>query len=106
VALYHDEEFREQDADVEVAAPVSGAIPEGDQAKERTLRGGEMACIVHEGSYETIGGTYGELMTWIEENGYRLTGAPREMYLKRPESGDDPSTFVTEIQVPVQKGMA
>ena len=65
-----------------------------------------MACVVHEGSYETIGGTHGDPVTRIEENGRRLTGAPREMYFKGPESGDDPSTFVTEIQVPVQKGMA
>ena len=106
VALYHDEEFREQDADVEITVPVSGAMPEGDQVKERTLRGGQMACVVHEGSYETIGGTYGELMTWIEENAYQLNGAPREMYLKGPESGADPSTFVTEIQVPVEKERA
>jgi len=106
VALYHDEEFREQDADVEVAVPVADSIPEGDQVKERTLPGGEMACVVHEGSYETIGEAYGELMTWIESNGYQLTGAPREMYIKGPESGDDPSTFVTEIQVPVEKGTA
>jgi effector-binding domain-containing protein len=106
VALYHGKEFREQDADVGVVVPVAGSIPDGNEVKERTLPGGEVACAVHEGSYDAIGGTYGEVMAWIEDNGYRITGAPREMYLTGPESGDDPSTFVTEIQVPVQKGMA
>jgi effector-binding domain-containing protein len=42
-------------------------------------------------------------MGWIENNPYQLAGPPREIYLKGPESDDDPSTYVTEIQVPVEK---
>jgi effector-binding domain-containing protein len=72
--------------------------------KARELPGAEqMACLVHEGSYETVGGTYGQLMKWIEANGYRVTGPCREVYLQGPESGGDPSTYVTEIQFPVEK---
>jgi effector-binding domain-containing protein len=103
IGIYHDEEFREQDADVEVAVPVAGPVPEGERVKARELRGFDMACIVHQGSYETIGGTYGQVMGWIEANDYRIAGPSREIYLQGPESGDDPSTYVTEIQVPVQK---
>jgi effector-binding domain-containing protein len=62
-----------------------------------------MACVVHQGSYETIGVTYGEVMAWIEDHSYRIAGSPRETYVKRRESGDDPSTYVTEIKVPVER---
>ncbi len=104
VGIYHDPEFREQDADVEVAVPVAGSVPEGKRVKERELPAvEEMACIVHQGSYEAVGGTYGQLMTWIEANGYRMVGPVREVYLRGPESGDDASTYVTEIQLPVEK---
>jgi effector-binding domain-containing protein len=104
IGIYHDQEFREQDADVEVAVPVIGSIPEGDRLKERELPAvEEMACIIHQGSYETVGGTYGALMAWIEANGYRMVGPVREVYVRGPESGGDPSTYVTEIQLPVEK---
>jgi effector-binding domain-containing protein len=101
--IYHDKEFREQDVDVEIAVPVAGPVSEGERVTSRELPGSQMACIVHQGGYETIGGTYGQVMGWIEDNDHRIAGPPREIYLKGPESGDDPSTYVTEIQVPVAK---
>ena len=104
IGIYHDHEFREENVDAEVAVPVIGTIPEGDRVKERELPAiEEMACTVHEGSYETVGATYGQLMAWIEVSGYRMTGPVREVYLRGPESGGDPSTYVTEIQLPVGK---
>ena len=104
VGIYHDKEFREDAVDAEVAVPVAGSVPEGERVKGRELPGAEqMACLVHEGSYETVGGTYGQLMKWVEANGYRVTGPCREVYLQGPESGSDPSTYVTEIQFPVEK---
>ena len=104
LGIYYDEEFRERDADVEAAAPVTEAFPEGKRVKRQDLPAVEKAaCIVHEGAYEAIGATYGQLMAWIEANGYRVNGPVREVYLRGPESGGDPSTYVTEIQLPVAK---
>lgn len=104
IGIYHDDEFHEQDPDVEVAVPVSGSVPEGERVKPRRLPAiDEMACLTHQGGYDTIGGTYGQLMGWIEANGYHIAGPPREVYLRGPESGDDASSYVTEIQVPVEK---
>jgi DNA-binding transcriptional MerR regulator len=101
--IYHDEDFREQDVDVEVVVPVASPAPEGERVKTRDLCGGHMACVVHQGGYGTIGGTYGQVMGWIEANDYHIAGPPREIYLKGPESGDDPSTYVTEIRIPVKR---
>ncbi len=104
LGIYHDEEYREQDADVEVAVPVSESVLGGDRVKMRQLPAvEEMACIVHQGSYDTIGEAYNHLMAWIEANGYRMIGPLREVYVRGPESGDDPSAYVTEIQLPVEK---
>ena len=89
---------------IEIAVPVTGSLPAGDRVKPGELPGAEeMACIVHEGGYDAIGGTYGRLMAWVEANGYRTNGPVREVYIRGPESGNDPSTYVTEIQFPVEK---
>ena len=38
------------------------------------------------------------LARWIDENGYRSTGYPRELTL---EYSDDPDKWVTELQEPI-----
>jgi len=104
LAIYYDKEYRERDVDVEAAVPVAGSVPEGDRVTGRQLPAvEEMACIVHQGSYDTIGEAYSRLMAWIEANGYRICRPNREVYVRGCESGGDPSTYVTEVQIPVEK---
>ena len=100
-ALYYDTEFHEQNVDVEVAIPV-GAAP-ANSAAVRQLPGGTVACVVYQGGYDSIGSVYATLIAWIERNGYRITGACREIYLRGPESGNDPASYMTEVQFPVEK---
>ncbi|MBN1934486.1 MAG: MerR family transcriptional regulator [Anaerolineae bacterium] len=103
IGIYYNPEFSEDAVDVEIAVPVSGTIAGSGRVKCWELPAVEQAaCIIHQGGYETIGGTYGQLMTWIEANGYRITGPTCEVYLQGPESGD-PSRYVTEIRFPVEK---
>jgi effector-binding domain-containing protein len=42
-------------------------------------------------------------LTWVAGSDYRIIGPNREIYLRGPDTGIDPSEFVTEIQVPVAK---
>ena len=101
IGIYHDHEYREQDVDIEAVVPVAGAVPEGERVKAYELPGAEMACLVHQGRPDTIGGTYGQLMNWIETSGYRIAGPPREVYVQWQD--DDPSGSVIELQLPVEK---
>ena len=104
IGIYYDEEFRDDGIDAEIAAPVAGSVPEGGRIKVRELPGVDRAAsIIHEGSYEDIRGTYGQLLKWIEANGYHITGPVREVYVQGPESGRDPSDYVTELQFPVEQ---
>ncbi len=104
-AIYYDEEFREDALDVEVTAPVAAPLPETDRIKNREMDPiDKLATVIHQGSYETIGATYTRLLSWIEENGYRPGGPVREIYLSGPGEGGDPSTYVTEVQMPIVKG--
>ncbi|MDT0341732.1 MerR family transcriptional regulator [Streptomyces litchfieldiae] len=83
-------------AAVQVSAPLQdGAfrildLPSLDQA----------ATIVHRGSMDTLLPTAQTLARWIDANGYRSTGYPREINLECPENRDD---WVTELQAPVTR---
>ena len=105
LSIYYDEGFRERDVDVEAAVPLSKDIPDGDRVKVRELPAvDEMACIVHKGSYDAMAEPYSQIMTWIEANGYRVSGSNREVYIKGPGLFTKPSKYVTELQIPVEKG--
>jgi AraC family transcriptional regulator len=56
---------------------------------------------VHEGSYQTLGDTWSELMGgWLPESDYRIAGVPFECYLNMPGSVPD-KELRTELFIPV-----
>lgn len=106
-AIYHDEEFKLTDMDVEVVIPVATAItrdlslPNGRTLSVRDLPAVQSAAsIIHIGSYDGLSATYQVLGKWIDANGYRIAGASREIYLKAADKDGDP---IVEIQWPVEK---
>ena len=103
VGIYHDPEYREEHVDLEAAVPVDRDLPGTKLVKIHELPGDQMAYTIHKGHYQSIGEAYNALMQWIESNNYKITGPGREVYLQGPEPGIDPSSFVTEIQFPVEK---
>lgn len=60
----------------------------------------QAATIVHHGSMGTVLPTVQALGRWIDANGYRSTGYPREINLECPEN---PDQWVTELQEPVAR---
>jgi DNA-binding transcriptional MerR regulator len=114
-SIYYDEDYREQDVDIEVAVPLKHAIPESETIRVRHLpRLTSVACVVHVGEYSGIYRAYNALLSWIEANGYQMSGPIREVYLRYGADGLDfelPSTYlanerheyVTELQLSVEK---
>lgn len=100
IAIYCETEHKENDFEMEAAMPIAPGsslqtmdLPVIDKA----------ACMVYNGSYEGLNAVYGALAEWIEQNGYRIAGYCRTVYLTCAETETDPAKFVTEIQVPVEK---
>ena len=56
------------------------------------------ATLVHRGAMDSVMASWQALGRWIDANGYRSTGYPREVYLECPE---DPDKWVTELQEPI-----
>ncbi len=105
LTVYYDEEYKERDWDLEVCEPIAGDLRPTERIQVRNLEAAEqMAYVVHHGPFTTIGEAYDALMKWVSENGYRIIGPAREVYLRAAEKGrqDDPET-VTEVQFPVEK---
>jgi len=106
MALYHDSEHKERDWDIEVCMPISDETPSNGRIKVHDLAGFEkMACVIHTGSFATIGEAYDAVAKWIDQNGYQIVGPGRELNLRLPETPgnqNDPNT-VNEIQFPVEK---
>ncbi|AEG59387.1 MerR family transcriptional regulator [Desulforamulus ruminis] len=104
IAIYYDEDYKEDNINIEVAAYITGNLPETERIKVRTLEPvKEMACVVHKGNNENLAEAYNELQKWIEKNGYQMNGPIREVHLEGYWSNPNPNEHVTEIQIPVTR---
>ena len=103
ITLYYDAEYRESDIHVGACLAFEGKLEDGEQVKVVELPVVEtMASVIHHGSFSTMHQAYNALLKWIEANGYHISGPNRELNLEY-EPGGDESTFVTQIQFPVEK---
>lgn len=104
--IWHDKIYKETGVDGEAVITLQAPVPATDTVNVYELPGQEMASTLHKGSYNRLGEAYASLQAWIETNGYRVIGPPREIYLcfvgDEPLRFDDES-YVTEIQLPVEK---
>ncbi|MBN2335168.1 MerR family transcriptional regulator [Candidatus Bathyarchaeota archaeon] len=102
MTFYHDEDYKETDADVEVAVPVTGKVTIEDPGVEvRNLPPRRVASLVHKGSYESIGLAYAKLHEYMAANGLEAAGPMTDVYLNDPNTVE-PDEVLTEIQAPIK----
>ena len=102
--IFHFEGFRERDLDVEIALPVAEdtsldlVLSDGRRVGTRTLEEvPRMAYVIWRGDGPSLTEAYTSIVSWISENGYRVVGPPREVYLRDGEQSDK----MFEIQYPI-----
>lgn len=100
-AIYHDEEFKEEDMDIEVCVPTSKLLAAEGEVKSRVLPGVTVASTLHMGSYDDAGKLWQTLFMWLTKQGYRPSEPPREVFLVGPQPGKDPSEYRSEFFYPV-----
>jgi len=102
--IYHDNEYKESDIDVEICESVVDFCKNEDGLTYKRVEKVEnAACIYHKGGYESLGETYSELITWIKENNYIMNGHSRESYIDGIWNKENSEDWLTEIQIPVKK---
>ncbi len=104
VARWHDQEYKEHDVDAEAGVYLKHPVESRGKVQVYELPAETVASIIHKGAYNRLSQAYDGVLRWIENNGYRVTGPTRELYLQmsQPVRQDD-EAYVTEIQVPVAK---
>lgn len=101
MSLYHDCEYREKDATVECAAPVTGRVVISDSAMEvRTIPGGKCLSLIHTGPYSRLHEAWSRIGTYAEKQGFVANGPHRELYLNDPCSVSE-EDLLTELQIPI-----
>jgi effector-binding domain-containing protein len=106
MTIYHNEGYTRENIDTEcafvihdteidkVATPVSPIVVRQMEAILHVA-----TTIVADCKVEGLEPAYNTLGQWIENRGYCIVGAPRELYHGSPEKGD----YTSEIQFPVEK---
>lgn len=105
LALFYHEGFREFDLDVELAVPIASTgamdIPtsSGKHVRVRELKEPvRVASLLWQGDGPPLNETYAAIESWIQANGYRVSGQRREIYLR----DGPPRQKVFEIQYPIR----
>ncbi|PWR74436.1 MerR family transcriptional regulator [Methanospirillum lacunae] len=105
MSIYHDGEYRESDADIEVAFPILGRISKdtstgSDRINTSTLSGGRFLSLIYKGPYMGIHEGWSRAYAFATENGISLGIPGRELYLNDPCEIPQ-EELITEIQVPI-----
>lgn len=102
--IYYDSVYKSDEIQVEILKRVLSPFPETDRIRCKRQEGyQEAAYLLHTGDHESVIDSYEAILTWIEENDYKIVGNIREEFHMDDFMTDNPKEFVTEIQIPVQK---
>jgi DNA-binding transcriptional MerR regulator len=109
MTIYHNESHTRENIDTECAFIIPGIEIDKVPKPVNPILVRQMEAIPHVATaivtddfYQKIEGltpAYNAIGQWIEDYGYRIVGAPRELYHGSPGKGD----FTAEIQFPVEK---
>lgn len=103
--IYHDEDYKEKDVDIEICAPtVKTGKDIGGFTYRSTAPVPIMACTMVYGSFDRIKGAYLSFADWMQKhNQYRMGGHSRQIVYRGPWNEESPDKYLTEIQIPLNK---
>lgn len=101
VAVFHDDTYVEHDADVEVQLDVAAPFSSAGDVRCVEAPALDVAVGVLHGPYEGIGEVMADLGRWVGEHDLRIDGPMVNIYRVAPSDSPDPSSWVTEVCLPV-----
>ena len=103
-SIYHDEDFKETDVDVEIAIRVSEfGQNQGNFIYKELASIPQAAAVQFSGPYTGYGEAVGKLAAWVEANGYQVAGILRGLAINTYYNTESEDDFLTELQLPVRK---
>jgi DNA-binding transcriptional MerR regulator len=101
VAVFHDEDFKESDCDVEVQFDVVAPFAATGDIRCVQIPEQEVALGILNGPFDGIGAVMEAVGRWVPENGFRFAGPMYNVYQVSPHEDPEPSHWVTEVCVPI-----
>lgn len=107
ITLYHTDEYRETDVEVETAVVIPTTYSQPPHTERLTCRelppADLAAALIYEGSFNDITGAVLELLRWIGLHRHVPAGPLRELHLSGPAhvNGVTVETAVIELQLPI-----
>lgn len=80
---------------VEAVVAQTGRVYPGEMEPVRVVR------AVYHGNYDGLGAAWGEMMRWVDENGYETREDLWERYVVGPETSKRPEEWRTELNRPL-----
>lgn len=100
----HNKEYKPTDIDIEYCEQVEEMGQDSAIIQFKRLPEVPTAlCMAHHGPYDRFYESYTELFRYIEEQGYRVVGQHRTVYVDGVWNQKDPDKWLSIIQVPVAK---
>lgn len=87
--------------DFEIAVPVFSPIQPSGRVKRGVLAACRAARLTHAGGYEGLGGSWHQLMAWVEGQGFKPDANFWEVYRVGSDASDDPDDWRTDLYTPL-----
>jgi effector-binding domain-containing protein len=92
-----------ENLDLEIGFPVNKILPGKDDIVGGEIPAGPFVTCLYKGPYSDMKNLYEDMMKWIAENGYEMSGAAYEYYLNSPAEVKDESEYLTIVELQVRK---
>ena len=102
IAIFHDEEFVEENLDVEIQKSVARKYPDTGIAKFKTIEPFTAATLTYKGHYVKLPEVYEAMARWIADNHYKIAGPHFNIYHVSPETQEAFEDMITEVCFPVE----
>ena len=93
-------DFGPEETTFECAIPFVAPFAPTSEVQASSVGGGEAACALHVGPYDTLSETWQALTAWVAEQGRQPSGPFWEIYLNEPQEVDA-SELKTELYIPL-----
>lgn len=103
LAIFHDEDYKESDVDVEIQMSVKGSYKNTENIVFKTVPPVDVASVTFKGSYGQLSAVNEAIANWIIDNGYEFNGPMFCIYHVSPAQTQNPDELVTEVCYPVKK---
>ena len=102
VAEFLDDEYKEENVDIIVSMNVKGKYQDTEHVKFKDLPATKVASCIVKGSYDQMVDAYAAVVSWINENEYKMDGHMFNIYHVSPAQTQNPEEYVTEVCFPVE----